>query len=111
MFRGREQQLYVLTGCARVVRASHFLHKQLPITTERVTTRRCLQTQPECATCTSPTQDGSSSTPKRARGASRLLAPLSLQAYFGDVCERVPTKSRGRGRGHWPRSCCSYGPG
>lgn len=101
----------VQTGCARVVRASHFLHKQLPITTERVSTRRCLQAQLECATCTSPTQDGSSSTTKRPRGASRSLAPLSLQAYFGDVCGRVPTKSRGRGRGHWPRSRRSYGPG
>ncbi|XP_026950768.1 tudor domain-containing protein 10 isoform X5 [Sagmatias obliquidens] len=98
-------------GCARVVRAPHVLGKQLPICTEPVSARRCLQTQPKCSTCTSPTQDGSPSTPKRARRAPLSLAPLSLQAYFGCVCGgRVSIKSGSRARGRLLPSRCSYRP-
>lgn len=101
----------MLTGCARVVRDPHVLGKQLPICTEPVSARRCLQTQSKCSTCTSPTQDGSPSTPKRARRAPLSLAPLSLQAYFGVVCGgRVSIKSGSRARGRLLPSRCSYRP-
>lgn len=80
--RGRLQRLHVLTGCARVLRASHLCAKQLPFCKRPLlqgAAFKCAQSAPRALT-----REGCPSAPQRAGRAP--FTPLSLQTVFWGWC-------------------------